>query len=78
MPKLRVELDGPRLTEVAIIKDGEPLTQGITRLAVHLDASTRSQVVDLGTVTVIDGDVFESSQVHTIKRATLSIEYEEA
>lgn len=77
MPKLRVELDGPMLTEVAIIKDGEPLTQ-VIRLSVDLDASTRSQLVNLGTAVVVDGDLFESDQTHTIKRATLSIEYEEA
>jgi hypothetical protein len=77
MPKLRVELDGSNLTECAILKDGQPQTQ-VIRLGVHLDANTRSQLVDLGTVAVIDGDTFESSQVHTIKRATLSIEYEEA
>lgn len=77
MPKLRVELDGPRLTECVILKDGEPQTQ-LIHLSVHLDASTRDQVVNLGTVAVVDGDVFTSDQTHTIKRATLSIDYEEA
>jgi pseudouridine-5'-phosphate glycosidase len=77
VPKLHVELDGPRLTEVVILKDGQPLTQ-VIRLAVNLDASTRDQTVDLGQIAIINGDVFTSEAIHTITKATMSIEYEEA
>jgi hypothetical protein len=76
MPKLRVELDGPRLTECVILRDGQPLTQ-VIHLSVNLDASTREQMVSLGQVAVLDGDVFTSDSIHTIKRATISLEYEE-
>lgn len=76
MPKLRVELDGPRLTECVILRDGQPLTQ-VIRLAVDLDASNRTQLINIGQIAVIDGDLFTSDMTHTISKATLTIEYEE-
>lgn len=76
MPKLRVELDGPRLTECVILKDGQPQTQ-VTRLYVLMDASDRTQILNIASAIVDGGEMFESEVTHTIKRATISIEYQE-
>ncbi len=78
MPKLRVELDGPHLTEVVILRDGQPLTH-VASLAVHLDAESRDQILSLTTMRAVDGQhLLRSDQAHTITKATLSIDYEEA
>jgi hypothetical protein len=76
MAKLRVELDGPMLTECVILKDGQPLTQ-VVRLAVDLDAHDRTQLLNIGSIDSIDGYLFTSDVTHTIKRATINLEYEE-
>jgi hypothetical protein len=76
MPKLHVELDGPGLTECVILKDGQPQTQ-VTSLLVHLDANTRDQVISIGSLAILDGDMFESNVAHTIRKMTINLEYEE-
>jgi hypothetical protein len=80
MAKLHVEIDGPILRPgaISIIKDGAPLNN-VAYLGIHLDGeSTPLQTLTLGQAVVVDGQLCQSDVSHTITKATLTIEYQEA